>query len=87
MTPGTPQICCRRSVIEAPVRQGYARRAIQEGSGMDALLVFGILVLFIFGGPLGGYYAYVHYGVAGELGILAVILPMTIVLFALRGRL
>jgi hypothetical protein len=54
---------------------------------MDALLVFGILVLFIFGGPLGGYYAYVHYGVAGELGILAVILPMTIVLFALRGRL
>ena len=54
---------------------------------MDALLVFGILVLFIFGGALGGYYGYSHYGVSGEIGILAVILPITIVLFALRGRL
>jgi hypothetical protein len=54
---------------------------------MDALLVSAILVFFIFGGAVGGYYGYLHFGMYGGLAILAVILPMTIVLTALRGRL
>lgn len=54
---------------------------------MDALLVAGILVIFIFGTAIGGFYGYSHFGVNGEIGILAVMLPMVIVLFALRGRL
>jgi hypothetical protein len=87
MKPVPLQTRWRRGIVEVPGRQGYSRRTIQEGSGMDALLVFGILVVFIIGCALGGYYGYLHYGVSGEIGMLAVMVPMVAVLFAFRGRL